>query len=87
MELWQFNSCVRAFNEQKKAKDRQNLFYAWCTANWTGAALAGKLRKFTSYIKEEQAETVERGTALTREQMDEFDRRLKEKGGTAYATV
>jgi len=85
MELWQFNACVRAFNAHRKARDKQKLFYVWCTANWTGAAFAGKLRKFSHYVKDEQNETVERGQALTREQMDEFDRKLREKGGTAIA--
>jgi hypothetical protein len=87
MELWQFNACINAYNERKQAEDKQKLFFAWCTANWTGAAFAGKLRKFSNYVKEEQTEPVERGSALTREQMDEFDRRLKEKREAAYAAV
>jgi hypothetical protein len=77
MELWEFNACARAFNERKRADDRREMLAAYCMAAWNAAALAGKLKAFSHYYSEEQAD----GQALTREEMEEFDRKYRAKGG------
>jgi hypothetical protein len=79
MELWEFNACARAFNERKRIADRRELLAAYCAANWAAAALAGKLKAFSYYYNDEQSG----GRSLTREEMEEFDRKCKMKGGDA----
>jgi len=81
MELWEFNACARALNERRCAEDRRETLGAYVTANWTAAALAGKLKPFSHYYNEQRTEGQAEGQALTREEMDELDRKYEAEGG------
>jgi len=52
MELWEFNACVRAYNEKRQDESKERLFVAWRTAAWVGESFAGKLRRFSHYVKD-----------------------------------
>jgi hypothetical protein len=83
MELWEFNACARAFNERRRAEDRRAALAAYNGANWTAAALAGKLKVFSHYYSEGQDREDAGAQALTRAEMDEFDRKYGAKGGNS----
>lgn len=72
MELWEFNLCVQEYNEIQKEKIQNDTASAWQTANFTGAAFCGKLKKLSYYLKEK--ETVH-APEISK---DEFDRKLAE---------
>ena len=75
MELWEFNACARAFNERGRAEDRREMLAAYVTANWTAAALAGKLKPFSRYYNE------------TRAEMEALDRIYATEGGNHDGNV
>ena len=51
LDLWEFNSCVRAYAERQKQLAEQAHQQAWQTAAYTGAAFAGKLKDYKHYTK------------------------------------
>jgi len=79
MELWEFNACVRAYNEKRQDEAKERLFIAWRTAAFTGAAFAGKLRSFSHYVKDTDKKTAPQTSK------GEFEARLKalKEGRTA----
>lgn len=72
MELWELNDCVKEYNLMQKESSRLDTTRAWQIANFTGAAFAGKLRKLSTYIKENKKN---KAPKVSRE---EFDRKLRE---------
>lgn len=70
MELWEFNNCVAAFNEQQAERSKEMTALAWQTANFVGAAFAGKLRKLSWYLDEAVTH------AAPQVSKEEFERRL-----------
>lgn len=54
MELWELNACVAAYNDLKQSEGKNTIATCWQTANFTGAAFAGKLKKLSHYIKDAQ---------------------------------
>jgi hypothetical protein len=71
MELWEFNCCVRAYNEKQAGEGQEQIAISWQTAALTGAAFAGKLKRLNHYLKDNETK---RAPAISRE---EFDERLK----------
>lgn len=56
----------------QEEKTRSETAYAWQTANFTGAAFAGKLRRLSSYLKKEKTS---KAPEVSREV---FEEKLKE---------
>lgn len=50
MELWELNSCVKAYNRRRRDEARDNFTVSWQTAALCGAAFAGKLKKLNYYL-------------------------------------
>ena len=48
---------------------------AWQTANFTGAAFCGKLRKLKYYLKQMESEKVKKAPKISK---DDFERKLAE---------
>lgn len=78
MELWEFNECVKAFNQDKKDKNKEVLAICYQIAAFTGQAFAGKLKKLSYYLKDEEVVKVK---ALTKEQCLEIDEKAAMKRG------
>jgi hypothetical protein len=55
--LWEFNTCVHEYNAMQAESTKESTVQAWRTANFTGAAFAGKLRKLSDYIKDTESKT------------------------------
>lgn len=70
MELWEYNCCIKAYNDKKKEEAKETITAAWMTANLANTAIAGKLKPLKSYVEAEQ----EKAPQLSYE---EFDRKLK----------
>ena len=51
MELWEFNACMKSYNLSCEKTEKRAINRAWLTANFTGAAYAGKLKKLENYTK------------------------------------
>lgn len=75
MELWEFNSCVKGFNDTRAANEKLSFVRVWETAALTGSAFAGKLKKLGHYTKDSTTE--QSGQTLTPQEMDEFDRKYQ----------
>ncbi len=77
MELWEFNACVKAYNEKQSARAKDMLAACWQAAAFAGAAFAGKLRRLDYYLK--RAKRV----AAPKVSKEEFERKLKlaKRGG------
>lgn len=71
MTLWEFNSCLRAYNNKQLDKGKEQMAVCWQTAALTGNAFAGKLRPLKNYLKDEKKVTA------PKVDRDEFERRLK----------
>ncbi|MFA9382061.1 MAG: hypothetical protein ACERKO_13480, partial [Acetanaerobacterium sp.] len=67
----ELNACVEIYNEQQHAKGKEQLTVCWYTANFTGAAFAGKLKPLKRYIKDDSK------TTAPKVDKEEFERRLK----------
>lgn len=50
MELWEFNHCLKAYSRKQQSTGKERLATSWYTANLTGAAFGGKLRKLSYYM-------------------------------------
>lgn len=72
MELWEFNACVAEYNKMQEEKDKEQIALCWQTANFTGAAFAGKLRKLSHYLKDNQK------AVAPKVSKDEFNKKLAE---------
>lgn len=72
MELWEFNACVAEYNKMQEEKGKEQIALCWQTANFTGAAFAGKLRKLSTYLKDDKK------TTAPKVSKDEFDKKLAE---------
>ena len=72
MELWEFNVCVSEYSKMREEKCKEQIAKSWQVANFTGAAFAGKLRKLSTYLKDETK------TTAPKVSKDEFDKKLAE---------
>ena len=72
MELWEFNSCVAEYSKMQEEKYKEQIAKSWQVANFTGTAFAGKLRKLSTYLKDNQKATAPKVSK------DEFDKKLAE---------
>lgn len=72
MELWEFNTCVSEYSKMQEEKGKEQVAKSWQTANFTGAAFAGKLRKLSTYLKDETKNTAPKVSK------EEFDKKLAE---------
>ena len=70
MELWEFVRCCEAYKKMQEVEAKNALAQAWQTAAFTGAAFAGKLKKFDHYAKNEK----KTAPKISR---DEFERKLQ----------
>ncbi len=71
MELWELYACVDAYNKLQSGKSKEQIAICWQTANFVGAAFAGKLKPLKRYIKDSTK------TVAPKVSKDEFERRLK----------
>ena len=72
MELWEFNACVAEYSKMQEEKCKEQIAKSWQIANFTGAAFAGKLRKLSTYLKNETKSTAPKVSK------DEFNKKLAE---------
>lgn len=72
MELWEFNLCVQEHNKMQYEKMQNDTANSWQTANFTGAAFCGKLKKLDYYLKERE---VTKAPAISK---SDFERKLAE---------
>ena len=72
MELWEFNLCVQEYNKMQYEKMQNDTANSWQTANFTGAAFCGKLKKLDYYLKEKEI------TKAPKVSKSEFERKLAE---------
>ena len=72
MELWEFNLCVQEYNKMHYEKMQNDTANSWQTANFTGAAFCGKLKKLDYYLKERE---VTKAPAISK---SDFERKLAE---------
>ena len=72
MELWEFNACVAEYSKMQEEKCKEQVAKSWQVANFTGAAFAGKLRKLSTYLKNETKSTAPKVSK------DEFNKKLAE---------
>ena len=70
MELWEFNLCVQEHNKMQYEKMQNDTANSWQTANFTGAAFCGKLKKLDYYLKERE---VTKAPAISK---SDFERKL-----------
>lgn len=75
MELWEFNACVSEYSKMQEEKYKEQIAKSWQVANFTGAAFAGKLRKLSTYLKDETKNTAPKVSK------DDFERKLAEAEG------
>jgi len=54
MELWEFNICIQEYNKMQSENMQNDTANSWMTANFTGAAFCGKLRKLEYYLKQRE---------------------------------
>lgn len=71
MELWELNVCVREYNRIKQESAFSEITASWRTANFTGAAFAGKLRKLDYYMKNSETKQAPKVS------VNEFEEKLK----------
>ena len=76
MELWEFNACVAEYNKMQEEKDKEQIALCWQTANFTGAAFAGKLRKLSHYLKDNQKAVAPKVSKDELTKLAEAERRL-----------
>lgn len=72
MELWEFNLCVQEHTKMQYEKMQNDTANSWQTANFTGAAFCGKLKKLDYYLKERE---VTKAPAISK---SDFERKLAE---------
>ena len=72
MELWEFNLCVQEYNKMQYEKMQNDTANSWQTANFTGTAFCGKLKKLDYYLKERE---VTKAPAISK---SDFERKLAE---------
>lgn len=72
LELWEFNACVNEYNKMQSERADELTAMAWQTANFTGAAFAGKLRKLNFYLEQRHPSKAQ-APKISR---DEFDKKL-----------
>lgn len=60
------------YNKMQEEKSKEQIAKSWQTANFTGAAFAGKLRKLSTYLKDNQKVTAPKISK------DEFNKKLAE---------
>jgi len=71
MELWEFVHCCKAYHKKSENDAKNALATSWQIAAFTGAAFAGKLKKFDYYAKDEK-------TIAPKISKEEFDKKLLE---------
>lgn len=81
MEMWEFAACVGAHNRKIKAESKDKLAQAWQTAALTGAAFAGKLKKFKYYA--DKLDASEKKTTAPKISREEFEKKLRKAEGRA----
>ena len=62
--------CLRAYNARQEGKAKEQLAVSWQTANFMGAAFAGKLRRLSAYIKDGKKATAPKIS------QEEFEKKL-----------
>lgn len=72
MELWEFTICVKEYSKMQLEEIRRDTENSWKTANFTGAAFCGKLKKLDYYIKQKEV------INSPKVSKDEFERKLAE---------
>ncbi|MDE5946341.1 MAG: hypothetical protein K2G63_03395 [Oscillospiraceae bacterium] len=77
MELWEFNICVQEYNEMQSEKSKNDTTNAWQTANFTGAAFCGKLKKLDDYLKQSVSKAPQISKNEFEEKLAEAERRAK----------
>ena len=77
LSLWELNACVRAYNRRREAEAEAAIRDIWLTANLTGAAFAGKLKRLEHYTRR----TAIAAPSVTAEQMAALDKRFEERRG------
>lgn len=72
MTFWELNACINEYNKMQEEQNKEKVAISWQTANFTGAAFAGKLRRLSTYLKDNQKVTSPKVSK------EEFNKKLAE---------